>query len=141
MRASSTASANFSGSLVKPGARSSISHGMAISAEHRDGDEQHDQAGQRLSGEDARGVGAVGVKALGEERDERRVESAFGKQPAEHVGNAERHEEGVGRVRGAEHGGNQHVARKAEHAAQDGHRADSGEAAIELHQAGSSAGS
>ncbi len=32
MRASSTASANFSGSLEKPGASSSISHGMAISA-------------------------------------------------------------------------------------------------------------
>ncbi len=32
MRASITASANFSGSLLKPGASSSISHGMAISA-------------------------------------------------------------------------------------------------------------
>ncbi len=55
------------------------------------------------------------------------------------IGNAERHEEGVGHVGGAEHGGDENVADEAEHAAHDGHGADGGEAAIELHQAGCSA--
>src|SRR5262245_32947645 len=81
------------------------------------------------------------MKAPGEQRNERRIERALGKQSAEHVGNAERDEKGVGHVRRAEHCGNQHVARKAEHASQDSHGADSGETAIELHPAVSKAGS
>ncbi len=133
MRASMTARANFSGSLLKPGASRSISHGMAISASTVKATSRTRKAGKRLAGKDPRGVRSVGVKALGEERDEGRIESAFGKQPAEHVGDAESDEEGVGHVRGAEHGGNQDVAREAEHTAYDGDRADGGKAAIELH--------
>ncbi len=141
MRASRTASANFSGSLAKPGRQQQHQPRHGDLGQHRDGDVQDHQAGQRLPGKYPRGVGTVAMQAFGEERDERRVERAFGKQPAEHVGNAERHKEGVGHERGAEHGGNQDVARETEHAAQDGHRADSGKPAIELHQAGCSAGS
>ncbi len=78
---------------------------------------------------------SLGVQTLGEERDEGRVEGAFGEQAPEHVGHAEADEEGVGDGRGAEHGGDQHVADEAEHAAHDSHPADGGEPAIKLHGA------
>ncbi len=141
MRASSTARANFSGIAGEAGGEQQHQPRHGDLAEQNDGDVQDHQAGQRLAGERPRRVRAVGVKTLGEERDEGGIERAFGKQPAEHAGDAERDEEGVGDVGGAEHGGNQHIARETQHAAQDGHRADGGKAAIELHQAESSAGS
>ena len=105
------------------------------------GDEQDHEAGKRLTGEGPRRLGSLAMQALGEERNEGRIERAFGEQPAKHVGHAEGDEVGVGRRRGAEHGGDQHVAREAEHAAQDRHGAYGGEAAIKPHQAGSNAGS
>ena len=74
------------------------------------------------------------MKALGEERDEGRVEGAFGEQAAEQVGDAEGDEEGVGDGPGAKHRGDQHVADEAEHAAPDGHRADGGECAVKCHR-------
>ncbi len=88
---------------------------------------------ERLTGEGTRRLRPVGMQAPGKKRDEGRIEGAFGKQAAEHIGDAERDEKGVGHEGGAEHGGDQHVAHEAEHAAQDGHRADGGETAIELH--------
>ena len=100
--------------------------------EDGEGDEQDHEAGKRLTGEGARRLGSLAMQALGEERNEGRIERAFGEQPAKHVGHAEGDEVGVGHRRGAEHGGDQHVAREAEHAAQDGHGADGGEAAIKL---------
>ena len=109
--------------------------------EDGEGDEQDQEAGKRLTGKGAGRLGALGMQALGEERNERRVESALGEQPAKHIGHAEGDEVGVGRSGCAEHRGDQHVAREAEHAAQDRHRAYGGEAAIKPHQAGSNAGS
>ena len=88
-----------------------------------------------MAGESARSF-RIGMEALGKERDEGRIERAFGEQPAEHVGDAERDEKRVSHRGSAEHGRDQNVADEAEHAARDGDGADSGEAAVELHQAG-----
>ena len=103
-------------------------------AEHHEGDEQHGEAREGLAGESARRL-RIGVETLGKERDEGRVERALGEQPAEHVGNAEGHEKGIRHRRGAEHGRDQNVQDEAggRRAARDGHGADSGEAAVELH--------
>ncbi len=102
-------------------------------AEDGEDDEKESEAGERLAGEGACRRKPVFMHAPREEGNEGRIEGPFGEQPAEHVGHAEGDEEGVGHEGGAEHGGDQHVAHEAEHAAQDGHRADGGEAAIELH--------
>ena len=105
-------------------------------AGNREHDEQQRQPGKRLLGEGPRGnFAAVSVKALGEERNEGRIEGAFGEQAAKQVGHAEGDEEGVGHGSSAEHRGDQHVADEAEHAAPDGHGADGGESAIKCHPA------
>ncbi len=109
--------------------------------ENGEGDQQHHQAGKRLAGENPRGFFSLFMQPLGEQRNEGRIERALGEQPAKHVGYAEGDEEGVGRGGCAEHRRDQHVAREAEHAAQDGHRAYGGKPAIKPHQAGSNAGS
>ena len=82
-----------------------------------------------------RGLSALSVKALGEQRDESRFEGAFGKQPAKQVGNAESHEEGIGHRPRAKDRGDQNIADEAEHAAPDGHRPDGGEGAVKGHLA------
>ena len=96
MRVSSTARSNFSGVALKPGARPYIRNGMAISAIDGQRQDHEHQAGQRLLGEGAGGLLALALELLGEQRHERRVEGALAEQAAEQVGEAERHEEGVG---------------------------------------------
>ncbi len=100
-----------------------------------EGHEHEGEAGERQRGEVSRRLWALGVQALGEQRNEGRVEGAFGKQAPEHIGHAEADEEGIGHGGGAEHGGDQHVADEAEHAAHDSHAADGQEPAIKLHGA------
>ncbi len=63
--------------------------------EHGEGDQQNGKRRQSLACKCTRGFRVV-VKALGEERNERGVEGAFGKEPADHIGDAERNEEGIG---------------------------------------------
>ena len=53
------------------------------------------QAGHRLLGERARGLLALALEPLGEQRHEGRVEGALAEQPAEQIGEAEGDEEGV----------------------------------------------
>ena len=133
MRASSTASGEFFRVVAKARREQHHEPRHGDLAENGDGDEENREPSQSLTGEGTRGFGPVGVQASREERNEGRIEGALGEQAAKHIGHAVRHEEGVGHERGAEHGGDQHVAHEAEHAAQDGHRADRCETAIELH--------
>ena len=69
---------------------------MASSASDCQQQDHEHQAGKRLLREGAGGFLALALQALGEQGHERRVERALAKQPAEQVGKAERHEEGVG---------------------------------------------
>ena len=133
MRVSSTARSNFSGVGAEAGRQAvhQERHGDLGDDGQRQ-DHEH-QAGQRLLGEGARGLLALALELLGEQRHERRVEGALAEQAAEQVGEAEGHEEGVGHRPGAEHGGDQNVAHEAEHAADHGQAADGGEGAVELH--------
>ena len=124
MRASSTTSANFSGSSAEARREQQHEPWHSDLAEDGERDEDESKTGERLSGEGARRFEPVGVHAPGKERDEGRIEGAFGEQASKHVRHAEGDEEGIGHERGAEHRGNQHVAHETEHAAQDGHRAD-----------------
>jgi len=55
--------------------------------------------------------------ALGEERDESGGEGALGKQAAEKIGQALRHEIGVGDGTGAKRGSDEDIADKAQHTA------------------------
>ena len=133
MRVSSTARSNFSGVPLKPGASPYIRTGMASSATTVSSQDHEHQAGKRLLREGAGGFLALALQPLGEQGHERRVEGALAKQPAEQIGKAERHEEGVGHGTGAQHGSNQNIADEAEHAAEHGQAADGGEGAVKPH--------
>ena len=103
----------------------------------REHDEDQGEPGKGLLGEGARRrLAAVAVKALGEERDEGRVEGPFGEQAAKQVRHAEGDEEGVSHGTGAKHRSDHHVADEAEDAAPDGHRPDGGECAVKCHALG-----
>ena len=108
MRAKRTASANFSGSPAKPGARIHQPRHDDL-AEKGEGDEQHGEPRERLAGEGARSF-RIGMEALGKKRDEGRIERALGEQPAEHVGDAESDEKRV-RHRGSPEDGRDQNAR------------------------------
>ncbi len=89
MRASITASANFSGIAAEARRQQQHQPRHGDLGEDGEGDEQDQEAGKRLTGKGPRRLGALGMQALGEERNEGRVESALGEQPAKHVGHAE----------------------------------------------------
>ena len=104
-------------------------------------DQRHrDQHGQqhreRVGGErDPRGQSAaVRVRHLAvEHRDERRREGSFGKQRAEHVGQAKGDQEGIGREARADEPREQRVAHQAEHPAGERQPADRAQRAVEVH--------
>ena len=77
-------------------------------------------------GELARG-GATGLRQLtGEQWHEGGVKCPFGEQPAEDVGQLQRHEEGIGNLAGAEQARDQNIADKSQHPAAHGPAADGG---------------
>ena len=101
--------------------------------ECREGDQNQHQPGHRFFGEGARRVLALAFKALGEQRDERRVECTLAEQSPEEVRKPECDVEGVGHPSRAKCGCEQDVADEAQDAAQHGETADSGEGAVEFH--------
>ncbi len=78
----------------------------------------------RFLSETTRRVRSLDRQQSGEFRDERGVERAFTKQPAEQIGQFVGHEERVGDRTGADQVRHQHVAQKAEHPADHGPAAD-----------------
>ena len=62
----------------------------------------------------------AGLELLGKERHEGGVERPFGKEAAEHVGQREGHEEGLGHRARAHERRDQDVAKEAENAAHQG---------------------
>ncbi len=125
----------MSGSSAKPGASSNISHGMAISARIA---KATSTSVSPLSACAAKSRAAASPRRAG-----RLVKS--GMKAALKAPSAKMRRNMLGTRKptkkasviggGAEHGGDQHVADEAEHAADDGHAADGGEPAIELHGA------
>ena len=137
MRASRTASVELRRVGGKAWREQQHEPGHDEFAEQREHDEDQGEPGKGLLGEGARrGLAAVTVKALGEERDEGRIEGPFGEQAAEQVRDAEGDEEGVSHGTGAKHRRDHHVADEAEDAAPDGHRPDGGECAVKCHALG-----
>src|SRR5690606_29904737 len=82
-----------------------------------------------------RGFLALGLQCPGKHGHEGGVERAFGKEPPEEIGEAERGLEGVGGRADAEHGGDQRVADKAEDAAHQRQPAHRERVAEEVHAA------
>src|SRR3990172_11125802 len=70
---------------------------------------------------------------LAEQRDESLRKSALREQAAQQVGDLEGDEEGVGQQAGAEHPGDEEIARIAEHPAHHGEAADGQQGAQEVH--------
>ncbi len=84
----------------------------------RDRDHPDEQNGERLLGEAARALLALGAEPLGEHGHEGGVECAFREQRPEQVGEAEGDDEGVGDPARAHDRGQQHVAQEPEGPAQ-----------------------
>ncbi len=64
----------------------------------------------------------AGLELFGKHRHEGHVERAFGKEPAEHVGQGEGDQERLGHRPGAKVGRDHDVAHKAQHAAEPSSR-------------------
>ena len=133
MRVSSTARSNFSGFSLKPGARPYIRNGMVISATMMMTRRMNTRPASASSANCARHLPPLALQALGKQRHERRIERALAEQAAEQIGKAEGDEERVGHRAAAEDGGDEDIAQKAEHAAQQGEAADGREGAVKLH--------
>jgi len=76
-------------------------------------------------------LGTLLFQRAGEHRHEGRVERAFGKQPAEQVGEAKGGVEGIGHRTGAEYRRQQRVAHEAKDSGEQGEPADGEEIAVE----------
>ena len=74
------------------------------------------------------------LEFLGKHRHERRIERALAEQAAKQVRKAEGDEERIGHQRRSERGGDEDVAQKAEHAAEQRQAADGSERSVELHR-------
>ena len=99
------------------------------------GGDAHEQDGERFLREAPRTFPAFTAKTLREKRHEGRIERAFGEKRPEQVGEAERHEKGVGHPARAHDGGQQHVAGKSEDPADRRQSANRQKPAIKAHAA------
>ena len=113
MRVSSTASAKRPGSSRKA-RRQHVDHRRREHQRHR---QQHDLAREQQRedavGEKSRARGAALLADAGIGRHEGGVEGAFGEDRAEMIGQAQRHEKGVGHRPGAQHRRQDDVADEA----------------------------
>ena len=99
--------------------------------------EQHAQTGAEIRAQHAVGpCRRTCGEITGDDGHEGRRGRALADQAAEQVGDPKRHEEGVGRGPGPEHGADDHVADEAEHAAQQGQAPDLSGCADDLGQHG-----
>ena len=80
------------------------------------------------------------VLVFGQNGHERLRKCAFGKHPAQQVGQAEGNEERVGFHAGSKGAGNHEVAHETEYSRQQGHAADGGEGAQKIHRSHREAG-
>ena len=133
MRVSSTDRSNFSGVAAKPGANAYISQGMPISARTVSSSRMNSRPANASSAKDVAACVRLVLEALGKHRHERRVERALAEQAAKQIGKSKGHEERIGDCAGAQRGGDENVADKAEHAADHGQPADGGEGTVEVH--------
>jgi hypothetical protein len=100
-----------------------------------DGDDQNgrDQPAHDAAGEQLRRLFALGFERRRKHGYEGGVESAFGKEPPEQIGEAEGGVESVGGRAYAQHRGHQRVAGKAGNARDQGQPADREKIAVEAH--------
>jgi hypothetical protein len=136
MRVRLTVRANFSGSSAETRRREV--HQQRRRGHAEQGDRQDDEKKQAADTvhELPGFVGAAPVPVFAENRHKGLRESAFGKQPAQQVGQLEGDKEGVGEHPGTKGAGNHEVADETENPRQQGHAADGGEGLQEVHCAG-----
>ena len=102
-------------------------------ADGGDGEQRHRQQAGHVVDQGAGVFRAALVLVFAKNGHESLREGAFREHPAQQVGQLEGDEKGVGRQSGAKSAGNDEIANKAENPRQQGHSADGGQRAKQIH--------